>query len=134
MSKMSRVPRVVIESPYTATDEYSVSDNEHLARSACRHAVQSGFNPYASHLFYTQFLNDNIQEERLAGIEFGIDWGGFADEVWMCLRPGEEMSRGMAFGFSRYSDIGLPIYLLRFYPDGERVIGPSERLYPLEED
>lgn len=90
--------KIVIESPYKATDIYSVQDNVTFARRICRYAILHGYAPYASHLFYTQpgILDDDIPHERTLGISAGLVWSSQAHEVWFCLRPIEtEMSAGM---------------------------------------
>lgn len=58
---------VIVESPYAG----DIDANVDYARAACRDAYERGEVPFASHLFYTQFLDDRVPIERLAGIECG---------------------------------------------------------------
>ena len=60
-------PLVIIESPYAG----DVLINVEYARKACRDSFLKGEMPFASHLFYPQFLFDNVEEERIAGIAAG---------------------------------------------------------------
>lgn len=94
-------PCLIIESPY-AGDTF---ENEQFARNICRYSVKQGYAPYASHLFYTQFLDDDDPEERQHGIDCGFKWGTFANEVWFCLRPGEGFSPGMRAALQRHKSI-----------------------------
>lgn len=86
-----RRPLVAIESPYAG----DVRVNEEFARRACRYAVDEGYAPFAMHLFYTQFLDDQSAAERNIGIGCGLAWTANAAEVWFCLREGEELTPGM---------------------------------------
>lgn len=94
-------PRVVIESPFAASNGRSRSLHIRYARQAIRHSLLRGEAPFASHLIYTQpgVLDDNDQDERDMGIERGLIWGDSADYVVAYLDHG--VSRGMAFGLQR---------------------------------
>lgn len=94
----SRPLRVAIESPYSG----DVAANLQFARNVCHHAVTHGYNPYAMHLFFTQFLNDDLAEERRLGIACGLAWTDLVNEVWFCLRPGDTLSRGMTQAFTHH--------------------------------
>lgn len=82
-------PMVFICSPY-AGDGMPV--NILNARRYCRFAVDTGHNPFAPHLFYTQFLNDALPEERKTGMELGLAFMTKCAEVWVF---GEYISPGM---------------------------------------
>lgn len=64
--------RVIIESPYAG----DVRRNTSYARKCVRHSLLRGEAPLASHLLYTQpqIFNDNVPEEREAGISAGLSW------------------------------------------------------------
>lgn len=109
---MKKRPLLAIESPYAG----DVPRNEAFARNVCRYAVECGHAPFAMHLLYTQFLDDLAPDERTAGIECGLSWTTHAEEVWFCLRPGEELSRGMKLGLDAIGDRRGRI--LRFEQDG----------------
>jgi len=49
-------------------------------------------NPLASHLLYPQFLDDNKEQEREIGLQYGLALLKICDEVW-CF--GTEKSDGM---------------------------------------
>jgi hypothetical protein len=99
--KPSERVRVAIESPYAG----AVDENTKFAKRLCRYAYDQGKNPFAMHLFFPLFLKENKNEERTAGIECGIAWTQYADEVWFCLRPGEKLSPGMLKAVRRLSEL-----------------------------
>lgn len=61
---MSEKPLVIyVCSPYRG----DVETNEKIARGICRKLAKTGAIPIAPHLLFTQFLNDDIPEEREQG-------------------------------------------------------------------
>lgn len=69
--------RVILESPFAG----EVERNIEYARKCVRHSLSLGEAPIASHLLYTQenILNDDIEEERMWGINAGLVWKEVAD-------------------------------------------------------
>jgi hypothetical protein len=65
---------VIIESPFKG--ETTDQEAEHLvyARRALRDSLNRGEAPFASHLLYTQVLDDSVPEERKLGMEAGWAW------------------------------------------------------------
>jgi hypothetical protein len=63
-------PLAFISSPYNG-DGWEIVENVKRARAMCQWAMEHGFAPFASHLIYTQFLDDSIKHEREMGIEIG---------------------------------------------------------------
>lgn len=102
---------VAIESPYAG----NIEENTKFAQKCCRFAFEQGYNPFAMHLFFPQFLNEHAPEERAAGIQCGLAWTLLAEEHWYCLREGENLSKGMILSFNKYSDKAK---ILRFTSDG----------------
>lgn len=66
---------VVVESPYAGDVERNVK----YARLCMLDCLQRGEAPYASHLLYTQCLDDDTPDERTLGILAGFAWGAKAD-------------------------------------------------------
>ena len=62
--------RVIIESPLSG----DFARNVRYARLCCLDSLQRGEAPYASHLIYTQKLDDRIPEQRKMGMEAGFFW------------------------------------------------------------
>jgi hypothetical protein len=110
---------VSIESPYRSTDQYTIAQNVTFARKVCRWAVDHGYNPYAMHLFYTQFMDDNHDGERDLAIQLGQLWGYQAQQVWFCLRPDERMTAGMRRSEEYFLHVGHLLHYYIFSPEGE---------------
>ncbi len=70
-------PLVIIESPYAGSVEY----NLRYLRAACRHSWERGEWPFASHGWFTTFLDDTIPEERMLGLQAGMDLHSHADLI-----------------------------------------------------
>ena len=66
---------VVIESPLAG----DFARNQRYARLCSIDCLRRGESPYASHLFFTQMLDDRNSEERNLGIEAGYEWARSAD-------------------------------------------------------
>jgi hypothetical protein len=74
--------RIIIESPFSASaGTKSVEGNIEYARACCLDAVMREEVPFASHLFFTQFLDDNNPDHRIIGTSMGFDFWERADLV-----------------------------------------------------
>ena len=89
---------VIIESPY-AGDIGEVFRNIAYARAAMLDCFKREEAPYASHLLYTQVLDDNDPTERDLGIEAGLWWGDQADATVVYTDLG--ITPGMTKGIER---------------------------------
>jgi hypothetical protein len=67
--------RVVIESRLSG----DFVRNQRYARLCAVDCMRRGESPYASHLFFTQMLNDATPEDRKLGMECGFAWAEAAD-------------------------------------------------------
>lgn len=94
---------VVIESPYSG----EVEKNVKYARECVLDSLRRDEAPYASHLFYTQVLDDLNPEERTLGMDAGFAWGAKADLVVAYTDKG--ISRGMELGIEKAKSRGTPI-------------------------
>jgi len=97
------MPRVVIESPYAG----EVEANVEYARKCVLDCLKRGEAPYASHLFFTQMLDDLKAEERQLGIDAGLAWGDAAEKTVVYTERG--ISNGMEYGIERAKAVGRPI-------------------------
>lgn len=105
---------VILESPYAAPTPEEVRENEAYARLALKDSLERGEAPIASHLLYTQVLDDRIPEERTMGINAGLAWRLVADASVVYVDRG--MSRGMIFGVELAEAQGIPIEYRRILP------------------
>ena len=64
--------KVIVESPYAG----NVAENLKYARLCMVDCLKRGEAPLASHLLYTQVLDDTVVEERDLGIRAGLAWSG----------------------------------------------------------
>jgi hypothetical protein len=113
---------VIIESPYAATPTRTIESNLFYARKAMRHCLGQQEAPFASHLLYTQVLNDTTPEERQQGITAGFVWGELADLVAVYCDYG--ISKGMLQGIRAALERGTPV-VYRFQPAGEHEFAES---------
>ncbi len=91
---MSR-PLVLVESPFAGDRERNIR----YLKAAMRDCIERGEAPFASHMLYTQFLDDDIPDQRETGIECGLAWGRHAKKTVVYDDLG--ISRGMQFGIDR---------------------------------
>lgn len=83
---------VILESPYAG----NVVRNIHYARQCMKDCFNRGEFPFASHLLYTQVLNDDIISERMMGIDAGLEWGNKSEKTVVYTDYG--LSKGMRYG------------------------------------
>ena len=82
-------PVVYVCSPFSGNTMRNAED----ARRYCRFAVDSGFVPFAPHLLFPQFMNDDVSEERKQALFMGIVMLTKCAQLWVF---GERISKGMA--------------------------------------
>jgi len=94
---------IYVCSPYRGDVEF----NTLKAREYCHFVYMQGGVPIAVHLHNTQFLNDDIPEERQAGLLLGIDLLKRCDEIWVF---GDRISEGMEAEITAAHEIGIPVF------------------------
>ena len=92
---------VIIESPYAGDVEFNLA----YARRALLDSLQRGEAPIASHLLYTQVLDDGVPAERKLGIEAGLAWRRVAEVSAVYTDLG--ISSGMQYGIDLAAQAGL---------------------------
>ena len=95
-------PVVYVCSPFSGDP----AGNAEKARRYCRFAVDSGYAPFAPHLFFPQFLDDGIPEERELGLFMAIIMLTKCAELWVF---GEQITRGMAQEIRKAESRGMII-------------------------
>lgn len=129
-------PLVAIESPLSG----DFITNTVYARMALRDSVVRGEAPLASHLLYTQVLDDTDPADRQLGMAAGLAWNCHAELV--AVYTGLGISAGMQAGIDLATVRDIPIVFRDLAPPqrmpeaGERVYmtidGGSDRgVYPL---
>ena len=100
-------PRVVIESPFAPNPGRSIEDNMNYARDCLRHSIARGEAPFASHLLYTQVLNDRDEAERERGIALNLRYIDIAALLAVYVDFG--ISSGMRRAINHAKALRLPI-------------------------
>lgn len=93
--------KIIIESPYAG----DVKKNLAYARACLLDSLKRGEAPIASHLLYTQVLDDNKPEDRQLGIEAGLAFLTHVDMQVFYVDLG--MSRGMQAARDRGAALGI---------------------------
>jgi len=99
--------RVLIESPFKATDPITAIKYRQYLSKAIMHSLGKNEAPFASHGFYTYYLDDEVDEERRKGICAGFAWGEVAQLVAVYADYG--ISRGMKAGVAKWKVYDIPI-------------------------
>tara|TARA_A100001388_G_scaffold270251_1_gene247561 strand:- start:1753 stop:2079 length:327 start_codon:yes stop_codon:yes gene_type:complete len=92
---------VIIESPYMG----NVKSNVAYARKCMNDSLLRGESPFASHLLYTQVLDDNKDIERLTGMSRAFNWYRHADLMAVYIDKG--ISNGMKMGMEVAEKLGI---------------------------
>lgn len=71
--------KVYICSPYRGNIETNTAN----AIRYCKFAAERGFIPICPHIYLTQFLNDDVPEERKLGLSLGIKLLRECKELWI---------------------------------------------------
>lgn len=72
-----------------------VAKNIENAKKYARFAASMGNAVFVPHLLYTQFLNDELEDERNIGIQSGIEFLKLCDEIWVFAKDYESCTPGM---------------------------------------
>ncbi len=106
--------KVQFESPFGAPHADGIVCNVAYALVGMRDSLYRGEAPFASHLLYTQMLDDTVPTERSMGILAGLVIGENADATVVYEDLG--MSRGMEMGIDHARELGRPVEFRRLYP------------------
>ncbi len=95
-------PLVCVESPYAANEEYTVKQNIEYAKRCVLDCIALREIPFASHLLYSQMLDDTKRIERALGIHMGYQWMLCCDKVVVYIDHGisEGMQAAITFAYS----------------------------------
>jgi hypothetical protein len=112
--------RVIIESPFK-TSQIQLPDGESItideatnikyALACARWCSAKGLASFASHLFYTQFLDDTDPAERELGIKSGFAWAEVANERLFFVDRG--FSSGMVWGIKNADDLNQTARIIK---------------------
>ena len=91
-SKRPDRPLIFVCSPYRGDTE----TNTQNARRYCRLVMEQGGIPFAPHLLFTQFLDEENATERKQGLRMGMEMLKLCDELWAFGEPTEGMRMEIA--------------------------------------
>lgn len=98
----SNRPLVFICSPFAGDTEFNIS----RAKRYCRFALHKKCIPFAPHILFPQFMDDDDKEQRELGILFGLVIMSKCQEVWVF---GSNISKGMEIEIKKAKDRKIPI-------------------------
>jgi hypothetical protein len=108
--------RVILETRYFDINEGVQEYNKKYASACLRHAMlvhnEAG---YASHLLYTDFLDDKVPAERKLGIEGGFNWRDVAEKSVVYTDLG--ISSGMQWGMDDSILKNKPVEIRKLPPE-----------------
>jgi len=101
---MSKFKKVYVCSPYMGDVENNVKN----AVSFSRYVTLLGAMPITPHIYSTQFLDENIPEERHLGLTMGLDMLSECEELWVFGM--ENPSAGMQGEIAFAKEHNIPVY------------------------
>jgi hypothetical protein len=116
-----KMPLVIIESPLSG----DFKRNKRYALLCMRDCLKN-YNeaPYASHLLYTQMLDDQVEEERELGMLAGFEWAKPARKRVVYQDLG--ISGGMERGIKAGEDLGQKIEYRKLPEDLMKMLDTDE--------
>lgn len=79
--------------------------NLEFAKLFCGAVIEEGDIPICPHLFYAEVLNDDVEAQRAAGLEIGLELLEDCKE----LRIYSRISEGMKAEILRAEELGIPV-------------------------
>lgn len=101
------LPKIYVCSPFAGDTQRNIEK----ARRYCAFAVKQGYIPYASHLFFPQFMRDDDPAQRELGLFMGMVYLDGCRECWVF---GDTISKGMATEIERAKKRGI---ILRYFTE-----------------
>lgn len=103
--------------------------NIRKAQCYCKYVVREfGYIPIAPHIYFTQFLKDEIAEEREFGLNAGLSLLSCCDELWYF---GDQISRGMTDEICYALEHKIPVKYIPEY-NYEIYIKERNQVYEME--
>lgn len=96
--------KVYVISKYRGNTE----ENIRVARYAGDIIIDCDNIPVIPHLYFPQFLNDDVPEERVKAINLGVELMKGCDQIWIV---GTEISNGMEYEIEAAKKLRIPVRL-----------------------
>jgi hypothetical protein len=117
--------RIIMESPFAG----DVSKNVIYAKALMHNLSHKGYAPSASHLLYTQMLDDTKEFDRNLGINKGLDYAHNKDSI---IGIDRGVSGGMIYGIKRAMNEERSFNFTTLSKD-ENIIKEVDKLSSIEE-
>lgn len=100
---------VILESPFKGANEQEFERNVLYAQFCVLDSLQKGEAPYASHLLYTQVLNEHDPAQRTFGIDAGLEFGTVCSKsvVYTDLGISSGMQKGIDHAIRHGRDVQM---------------------------
>jgi len=79
-----------------------IAENIRKATEYCRTVSDLGYIPIAPHVYFTQFLDDEVFEDREWGLRMGLELLERCDEIWVF---GNTISEGMRYEINKAQEL-----------------------------
>lgn len=89
--------------------KWEFKHNIKRAKIAARYATLNGYDPEATTIYFTQFLNDFSVKERELGMKIGQVRLINCNKLWAILDESEALSSGMVSDMKMAEENGIPI-------------------------
>jgi len=102
---MSGIPRLTVKEMIYICSPFrgDTQNNIEQAQRICHRVAMKQFIPFAPHLYFPQFLNDDNPQEREFGIETALEMMNMCSELWVF---GDVISDGMKAEITHASKTG----------------------------
>ncbi|MFA4972183.1 MAG: hypothetical protein WC683_06190 [bacterium] len=98
---------VAIVSPCGADSFFEIERNLAYARECLHDSLMRGEAPFASHLLYTQVLDDRVAAQREQGMLAGALWE--IEAQLLAVYTDRGVSAGMRCSIARAQQLGIPV-------------------------
>ena len=113
---------IYVCSPYKG----DIETNTEAAKQYCRYISKRGSHPLCPHIYFTQFLNDDVPEERNAGMAHALAWLDDCDRMYIFLNDNRTVSEGMQKGIEYANDHNIPIRFITLDEVNKELYGKDE--------
>lgn len=121
----SEFKRIILESPFAG----DVENNVLYVKDLIHKLAHEGYAPSASHILYTQCLDDTIEKDRNLGINKGLDYAHNKDSI---IGIDRGISGGMKYGIKRAENEGRS-YRFETLSDNKETIKEVSKLRDLQD-
>lgn len=97
---------IYVCTPYRASTPEELAENIRLAKRVCKRVLSENYVPYAPHLFFPWFLDEDNPKDRKLGMDAGMKVLERCDGLYV---SGPRISEGMAREIEKAASLGIPI-------------------------